>query len=318
MRRKSKGEGRRSLRSACGCMPGGWATGQAAAGVALALACALAAPAAAVPGTSAEVLASGEVIAAEVAGGSGAATGTAKEPAVTRPAVVAATIGRVEGPTVTLRAKEERTLPRVLCPQGQASTGGGLRINPNNGVFIREATPGGSGYDVVVDNQSDEPRTVTPLVICTTDPTLTHQIGPAASGDEAISDAVCPAGQVAAGGGAIAAPRNYLSRSFSGGSYWSARAKNQGSIHSGVNAFARCSSRPHSRASHSITLPAGGVGTAHAECPSGQVPTAGGGLGHSNVLHNASSPTATGWDLRATNADSAPRTLIVEVVCTAP
>lgn len=230
-----------------------------------------------------------------------------------------ALVQQVDGPPVTLRAKEARDLPRVFCPQGQTSTGGGIRLNPNNGVFLTASNPGGPGWDISVDNQSDEPRTVTPLVICAADPSITHQVGTTANGPTAESAATCPAGQFVAGGGAVAKAKNYLSLSISDANHWFGRAKNVNTVFTGVVAFARCSNRPHSAANgDTVTLQPGTTGTSQAQCPDGQVPTAGGGSGNPNVLHNASAPTATGWSLRATNTDNVPRLVVAHVVCTAP
>ncbi|GGY30201.1 hypothetical protein [Streptomyces tanashiensis] len=229
-------------------------------------------------------------------------------------------VSRAEGPSVTLAAGEARELPRVICPSGQTSTGGGVRLTPDNGVFIRESSPGGTGWDVRVHNLSDGPRTVTPLVVCTSDPTITHQVGNLVSGDTAVSGAGCPQGQVTAGGGAAAEHRNFLSLGEPSVAFWNARAKNTGFVRSGVIAFVRCSDRPHSlEGSSTLTpVPASQTRSAHAECPAGQVPTAGGGFGHPNVLHNASFPTATGWTIRATNTDGVQRSLGATVVCTSP
>lgn len=230
------------------------------------------------------------------------------------------TISQVQGPAVTLQAHQVQDLPRLFCPQGSTSTGGGIRLDPDNGVFLQSSNPGGTGWDLTVDNLSDGPRTVTPVVVCTTDPTITHQVGNRVSGATLDSQANCPAGQTVAGGGATAARRNYLSMSSGTQSeYWLARAKNVNTTFAGVVAFARCSGLPHThQTSLPVPLQAGEVGSAHAECPAGQVPSAGGGLGDPSLLHNASFPTATGWTLRATNVDNVPHSLVAAVVCASP
>lgn len=230
------------------------------------------------------------------------------------------TITQVQGPAVTLQARQVQDLPRLLCPQGWTSTGGGIRLDPDNGAFLQDSSPGGPGWDLTVDNLSDGPRTVTPVVVCTTDSTITHQIGNRVSGPTLDSQANCPAGQTVAGGGASAGRRNYLSMSSgTQNEYWLARAKNVNTTFPGVVAFARCSGLPHShQPGPSVLLQAGQVGSAHAECPAGQVPSGGGGLGDPNLLHNASFPTATGWTLRATNVDNVPHSLVAAVVCAAP
>ncbi|MFE5325389.1 hypothetical protein ACFRCG_03055 [Embleya sp. NPDC056575] len=231
------------------------------------------------------------------------------------------TITQVQGPAVTLQARQVQDLPRLFCPQGSTSTGGGVRLDPDNGAFLQSSNPAGPGWDLTVDNLSDGPRTVTPVVVCTTDPTITHQVGNRVSGSTLDSQANCPAGQTIAGGGAMAGRRNYLSLSSGTQSeYWLARAKNVNTTFAGVVAFARCSGLTHTyRTSLPVApLQAGEVGSAHAECPAGQVPSAGGGLGDPNLLHNASFPTATGWTLRATNTDNVPRSLIAVAVCAAP
>lgn len=227
----------------------------------------------------------------------------------------------VPGPSVTLSPNEALALPRLNCPSGQTSTGGGLTLSPDNGVFIRSSGPAGIGWEIAVHNLSDGPRTVTPLVVCTSDPTITHQAGPVVSGDTAFSGAQCPAGQVAAGGGAAAAHRNFLSYSSDYNEGWHARARNMGSGPSAVAAFVRCSNRPHSDAGTTtgVPVPPGQTRSAHVECPAAnQVPTAGGGYGDPRLLHNASFPTATGWTIRATNTDGADRSLYATVICTTP
>ncbi|WTW92019.1 hypothetical protein OG216_00910 [Streptomycetaceae bacterium NBC_01309] len=228
--------------------------------------------------------------------------------------------GVVPGPAVTLSPNQVLDLPRLNCPSGQTSTGGGLTLSPDNGVFMRSSGPAGVGWEISVHNLSDGPRTVTPLVICTSDPSITHVAGPVVSGETAFSGAQCPAGQVVAGGGAAADHRNFLSYSSDFSEGWHARARNLGSGPSAVAAFVRCSNRPHSDAGNTtgVPVPPGQTRSAHVECPANQVPTAGGGYGDPKLLHNASGPTATGWTIRATNTDSADRSLYATVVCTTP
>ncbi|MCX4778057.1 hypothetical protein [Streptomyces sp. NBC_01264] len=62
----------------------------------------------------------------------------------------------------------------------------------------------------------------------------------------------------------------------------------------------------------------GATGTAHAECPAGQVPSGGGGSGSFDVLLTTSGPTETGWTVRAKNMGFAQNTLFASAMCTAP
>lgn len=225
----------------------------------------------------------------------------------------------VQGQAVTIAANQPFDFPRLNCPNGQTSTGGGVTVSPEDGVFIRSSNPAGVGWEVAVRNHSDQPRTVTPMVLCTSDPSITHQIGTIVSGNTAVSQATCPSGQFTAGGGVAAAPLNYLSLSAPT-SGWEGRAKNTGSGPSQVAAFARCSNTQHSVKANDagILVPAAAVRSAHVECPAGQVPTAGGGIGDPMILHNESFPTATGWTIRATNTDSVQHAIVAEVVCANP
>lgn len=226
----------------------------------------------------------------------------------------------VQGQAVTIAANQPFDFPRLDCPTGQTSTGGGVTVSPEDGVFIQSSNPVGTSWQVSVRNHSDGPRTVTPVVVCTSDPSITHQIGNTVSGNTAISVATCPANQHAAGGGAVAAPLNYLSRSSPSDINWDARAKNTGSGPSSVTAFARCSDRVHSWKANDmgVVVPAAGVRSAHIECPAGEVPSAGGAIGDPMVLHNESFPTATGWTVRATNTDNVQHAIVAEVLCAAP
>lgn len=188
-------------------------------------------------------------------------------------------VSTVQGPSVTLAPNEALELPRLFCPEGQTSTGGGLTLSPDNGVFVNASNPAGPGWEVSVHNLSDGPRTVTPLVAGALDPSMTHRVGNIVSGDTAVSSAFCPSGQSVAGGGGAAATQ---------------------------------------RTGEGVAVPAGQVTSAHVECPAGQVPSAGGGLGDPHLLHDASAPTATGGTIRATNTDNVQRFLHAEVLCTTP
>lgn len=85
-----------------------------------------------------------------------------------------------------------------------------------------------------------------------------------------------------------------------------------------VRALVSCSDTQPTYGSSSTLRPAAGaVATAHAECPAGQVPTGGGASGGPAVLFNESSPTATGWTVRATNTGYAEGALFATVMCTA-
>lgn len=215
------------------------------------------------------------------------------------------------------------------CPEGTKPTGGGatLGFNPLGAVFFKESAPSGNLWRVRVYNSTDEVLTVHPRVVCSTDATLTHQVGPDSPlepGDpNNPSTARCGDSQYVVGGGFQAGDRTYASATTWSNGNWTARAKytnyDPDAPLSFVRAFISCSDTAAALASSgSVPVEAGEVGTAHAECPAGQVPSGGGGSGGIDVLLTTSGPTETGWTVRAKNTGSVRNTLFAETMCTAP
>ncbi|MET8750344.1 hypothetical protein ACFXPI_17920 [Streptomyces sp. NPDC059104] len=68
-----------------------------------------------------------------------------------------------------------------------------------------------------------------------------------------------------------------------------------------------------------VTIPAGGFAFAMANCPSGLVPTGGGGRTSStSTFLTDSAPTATGWEIGVRNTSTGEASAYAYVVCTAP
>ncbi|RKN35810.1 hypothetical protein [Streptomyces hoynatensis] len=66
-------------------------------------------------------------------------------------------------------------------------------------------------------------------------------------------------------------------------------------------------------------IPAGGLLDVSVSCPSGQVPTGGGGASQSGLIHLVTSaPTENGWGVVGRNTGTVPDQLIPWVVCTTP
>jgi hypothetical protein len=122
----------------------------------------------------------------------------------------------------------------AYCPQGTRPTGGGATVqkDPAAAVFLYESAPLSNGWRVRAYNKSDEVHTVHPRVICTTDPSVTQQIGPdvpVQPGEGAeYSTAECGA-QYTVGGGGQAGNLTFLSMldipGYPMARRWNARAK---------------------------------------------------------------------------------------------
>ncbi|MEU4953872.1 hypothetical protein ACFYN3_27990 [Streptomyces lavendulae] len=68
-----------------------------------------------------------------------------------------------------------------------------------------------------------------------------------------------------------------------------------------------------------VTIPAGGFAFASVNCPSGLVPTGGGGRTSStSTFLTHSAPTATGWEIGVRNTSTGQASAYAYVVCTAP
>ncbi|MFB7668598.1 hypothetical protein ACFC1R_32545 [Kitasatospora sp. NPDC056138] len=219
----------------------------------------------------------------------------------------------------------------AYCPQGTKPTGGGATVesDPLAAVFFRESAPNPARnrWQVQAYNGSNEVQTVHPRVICTTDSTITYNVGPDSSiqpGDfNSAPGAGCSNSQYVVGGGVQAGPRTFvMESSWANIRAWYAVAKytdyDPDAPLSYVRGFAICSDRQPTLKVGSTKLAAGAVGTAHAECPAGQVPTGGGGSIGLDALLNGSAPTATGWTVQGTNKADGPRTLDASVFCTTP
>ncbi|MFH7597943.1 hypothetical protein WDV06_22965 [Streptomyces racemochromogenes] len=221
----------------------------------------------------------------------------------------------------------------AYCPQGTRPTGGGATVeqDPQSAVFIKDSypDPADNGWVVRAFNASREVQTLHPLVVCSTDPSISYETGP----DKPLqpgepnnpSDASCGSGRTrfVVGGGIQAGDNTFASETSIGNGVWTARAKymnfDPDAPLSFVRATAVCSTTESGyRASRTVKLPVGEVATVHVECPAGQVPIGGGGDGSPDVLLNSSAPTPTGWTVRATNKGfSNDDGLFAMVVCTA-
>ncbi|WP_380282012.1 hypothetical protein [Kitasatospora purpeofusca] len=219
----------------------------------------------------------------------------------------------------------------AYCPQGTTPTGGGATVesDPLAPVFFRQSAPDPARNRWVVQayNGSDQVQTVHPRVICTTDNTITYDVGPDSSiqpGDfNSAPGAGCGNSRYVVGGGVQAGPRTYVMWSdWANIRAWSVGAKytdyDPDAPLSYVRGLAVCSDTQPTLEVGSTTVEAGAVGTAHAECPAGQVPTGGGGSIGLDALLNGSAPTATGWTVQGTNGSDGPRTLSASVFCTTP
>ncbi|MEU1409636.1 hypothetical protein ABZ471_46820 [Streptomyces sp. NPDC005728] len=209
----------------------------------------------------------------------------------------------------------------IPCFPGEFSFGGGA-LTTGNGVFVTATRAGGAGWDVNAYNESDTPQTLTASAVCAAG-YKNHRLGDylqVPSGQSGTSRATCDPGQVASGGGNIAAgTQTYVSQSSDEGRTWVARVFNHSPFEQRVEAQVVCTTTPHTAyPSGPVTVGQGATGTAHAECKPGEVATGGGGLGDPNLQFNETYPTPTGWTVRATNKATGPLTLFARVICTTP
>ncbi|MFE6050920.1 hypothetical protein ACFQ6N_09205 [Kitasatospora sp. NPDC056446] len=222
-------------------------------------------------------------------------------------------------------------LATAYCPQGTTPTGGGAAVesDPLAPVFFRESAPdpARNRWQVRAYNGSNAVQTVHPRVICTTDSSITESVGPDSSiqpGDfNSAPEVGCGNSRFVVGGGVQAGPKTFIMESdWTSIRSWFAMAKytdySPDAPLSYVRAIAICSDNQPTLKVGSTKLEAGTVGTAHAECPAGQVPTGGGGAIGLDGLLNGSAPTATGWTVQGTNQAEGPRTLNASVFCTTP
>jgi hypothetical protein len=68
-----------------------------------------------------------------------------------------------------------------------------------------------------------------------------------------------------------------------------------------------------------VSIPAGGFGFAHVDCPAGMVPTGGGGQTTSTLAFITDSvPTSGGWSVGVKNTDNVSARVSAWVICTVP
>ncbi|ROR00279.1 hypothetical protein EDE04_6841 [Streptomyces sp. 2132.2] len=249
-----------------------------------------------------------------------------------RPMSAAHTVTQVPGHPAIMYPGRQVTVV-AYCPQGTKPTGGGAAVqdDPVSAVFIRESVPlDGNRWQVRAYNASAEVQTLHPQAICSTDPTLTYEVGP----DKPLqpgesnnpSEANCGFGRTrfVVGGGIQAGDSTFANETSVGNGVWSAGAKytnfDPDAPWSFVRATAVCSGTEATfRFSSPVRLAVGAVATVHVDCPAGLVPIGGGGDGSADVLLNSSAPTATGWTVRATNKGFSDRdSVFATVACAAP
>ncbi|MFE2284601.1 hypothetical protein ACFXDJ_10550 [Streptomyces sp. NPDC059443] len=239
------------------------------------------------------------------------------------------TVTQEPGHPLLLYPGKEGTAAAV-CPQGTKPTGGGAKVGNDSlaAVFFKESAPNlvRNSWQVRVYNSTNEVQTVHPRAVCSTDSTITYDVGRDSSiqpGDFNSASAGCDYPRYAVGGGVQAGPRSFVVWSGSANiRAWTVAAKytdySPEAPDSYVRALAVCSDSEPSFKTVKVILAAGEVGTAHAECPAGQVPVGGGGLGGLDVLLTTTIPTDTGWTARAKNRSSDQRALFADVLCTTP
>ncbi|MFF2197919.1 hypothetical protein [Streptomyces sp. NPDC058157] len=232
-----------------------------------------------------------------------------------RPVTAARTVTQQVGHPAVMYPNRLYTVA-AYCPQGTKPTGGGATVedDPVSAVFVKDSYPDVAGNRWVVRafNASGEVQTLHPRVVCSTDPSISYEVGP----DKPLqpgepnnpSDANCGFGRTrfVVGGGIQSGDTTFASETSVGNGVWTARAKymdfDPDAPLSFVRATAVCSTTEATYAfSRTVKLAVGAVATVHAECPAGMVPIGGGGDASPDVLLNSSAPTATGWTVRATN-----------------
>ncbi|PJN25679.1 hypothetical protein CG736_15035 [Kitasatospora sp. CB02891] len=243
---------------------------------------------------------------------------------------VTRSVGQEPGHPIILYPGREGTAA-AYCPQGTKPSGGGAAVesDPLAPVYFQESAPDPERNRWVVHayNASGDVQTVHPRVICTTDSSINVNVGPDSSIDpgdfNSANGAGCSNTQFVVGGGVQAGPKTFVMWSdWSTVRSWTAGAKytdfSPDAPLSYVRAFAICSDTQPTLRVSTVSVAAGGVGTAHAECPAGQVPTGGGADIGLDALLNGSGPTATGWTAQGTNHSDGPRNLEASVFCTTP
>lgn len=132
--------------------------------------------------------------------------------------------------------------------------------------------------------------------------------------------AVCPAGQVASGGGGeITGGSVFLtwSRPRPGTTgTWEVRGLNAGGPTAQLHAEVVCTTAPHSRGSANDSVPPGNGGSAIAPCPAGQVPSGGGyDVTGDSLRVTLVDVQPAGWLAAASNTGNGPQTLTSYAVC---
>ncbi|MET8750276.1 hypothetical protein ABZW32_09315 [Streptomyces sp. NPDC004667] len=251
----------------------------------------------------------------------------------TRPGTAVRTVTQQVGHPAIMYPNRLYTVA-AYCPQGTKPTGGGATVedDPVSAVFLKDSYPDVAGNRWVVRafNASGEVQTLHPRVVCSTDPSISYEVGadkPLQPGEAANpSRANCGFDRTrfVVGGGIEAGDRTYASETSIGNGEWVAQAKytdfDPDAPLSFVRATAVCSTTESDfRVSRTVQLAVGEVATVHVECPAGLVPIGGGGDASPDVLLNSSAPTPTGWTVRATNKGFSDRDGVFALaVCATP
>ncbi|MFG2911099.1 hypothetical protein ACGF13_39380 [Kitasatospora sp. NPDC048286] len=239
-------------------------------------------------------------------------------------------VSQQPGHPAVLYAGQERTVA-AYCPQGTKPTGGGASVDSDlrSAVYFRKSAPDPAGNRWVLQayNASPDVQTVHPRVICSTDSTLTYDVGMEAQlepGETGYSSAGCDNTRFVVGGGFEGGDRTFVTGSFflnirAWGVHMKYTNYSPDAPPSSQRSFAVCSdTQPTWKPGTTIELAPGEVGNATAECPAGQVPLSGDVDSSIDVLLTTSAPTPTGWTVWAKNAGFDQRKLLAAVLCTAP
>lgn len=138
------------------------------------------------------------------------------------------------------------------------------------------------------------------------------------AGTTGYATANCPSGSIVVGGGFAANAGLIVYNSSKEGNGWRAYGSNTAASAGLVNAYAIClhtSTGSTSQVLSQVTVTAGGIGHAVANCPSGSVPTGGGWAGNDRLNIYNSNNTGSGWEVYAKSKSGSSELLNAYAIC---
>jgi hypothetical protein len=236
----------------------------------------------------------------------------------------------------TATENNAQTQGEVDCPSGTVAWGGGVLMDTNSAAInINSSLPnedGTIGWNVDVNNSSQEDANGTVFAVCADQPTdYSIQFGSMvtnSAGTETLASASCPARTVVLGGGGVSTSilsSVNLNGSFPASSHrtsiWDVYENNASTSNFSVTAVAICGKKPRGysvNASSPVDNPSGTDTEVAAACPNGAY-VVGGGLSSSSfstaVNLNSTKPNVTSWISYENNASLSDDSITGYAVC---